>query len=85
MTIEEEFDRIIPDIFPDKNGGCSLTFKKRRQFKTFFFLGWRAALTTTMVAAENQEEEAAKVMEERFAEVTKYFEAEEHEQPATRA
>lgn len=85
MTIEEEFDRIIPDIFPDKNGGCSLTFKKRRQFKTFFFLGWRAALTTAMVAAEEQGEDAGKVMEERFAEVTKYFENEEHEQPAARS
>lgn len=85
MTIEEEFDRIIPDIFPDKNGGCSLTFKRRRQFKTFFFLGWRAALTTAMVAAEDQEEEAAKVMEARFAEVTKYFESEKHEQLAARS
>lgn len=71
MTIADQFQSLIEDVFPNGNGGCDLIHKKRKAFERVFFLGWRASLTRTMT--QPTEEAAAQSFEEQIAELNEYF------------
>lgn len=88
LSIEEEFNRLIDDTFPNKNGGNTLTYRRKREYQNFFFLGFRAALGTVIGSSGGNEDEYQKAMDSKCAELDKFFEGEvvlKDDSPATDA
>lgn len=73
LSIEEECKRLCDDTFPAKNGGNTLTYRRYKEYRNFFFLGFRAALGTVMMGTEGGEEEYQKTMDAKLAELDKFF------------
>ena len=78
LTIQREFDYLIENIYPTKDGKpgnrCSLTYKKRVAFERIYFTAFRTAMLRVMMSTEKPEDEASEIMDETFAELTAYFE-----------
>lgn len=75
LTIEEEFTRLCNDTFPSatSKSGNSLTFRRRKEYQNFFFLGFRAAIGAVMMGSDGNEEDYQKMMDSKCSELEKFF------------
>jgi hypothetical protein len=78
MTIKQEFDKLITDVFPQKgcNGSgprCSLTFRRRKEFEDIFFASYRMCFVRFMLSSDKTEEEAKREMDDLCSELDFHF------------
>ena len=78
MTIKQEFDKLITDVFPQasSNGSgprCSLTFRRKKEFENIFFAGYRSCFSRIMLVSGKTEEEASAELEKVCGELDGYF------------